>query len=190
MNSFFICPLHFGSKRIFISIKSSLCIQPSLPPALRLSFVLLSTLTSTTSLSCRPLVFLLPRPRATSNSGVCRITQRKPHTHTHLPGVSPCPLGRGWFCVLCVFAEECDSSDRLINLGFIHHPAHSVLCLLFPHSHFPSSNVSALKQGLHYWWSCRPPPQPSVCLGRRVDAGQEGQFEGFTEWVSPCWTGC
>lgn len=172
-------PLHL------LSSPCSLFTQPSLPLALRPSFVSLSSLASATRLSCRPLVFLLPRPRATRNSGVVHKLlsprgKKNKTKNTALSFYPPTPHGQGLIpCLVRVCWRARLQRQTGVSLGFMDRSSSSfgfvsiISRLSFP----PSSNVSALKQGLHYWWSWRPPPQPSVCLsGQKGDAGQEGHF--------------
>lgn len=91
-----------------------LSVYLSAPPLLTRS---LHLLTSATGLSCRPLVFLLPRPGTTGSPG------SHTHTHTHPQTAFTFliwhPSGKGRFCVLCMFVDEHSSSGRLIGQGFL-----------------------------------------------------------------------
>lgn len=177
----------YSSNHLFIfvayPVNTNLHILPPLASPFRSSFVhsqplfLSFTPTSATGLSCWPLVFLLPRPRTTGNSGV--------HTepYTHLSRVAPLRQR----LILC-FVHVCRGA-RLqwqTSTAGIYIPAHLV-SIIFSFS-FSSQLCFCTKTRSALLMKLPPPPSPSVCLGGGVDAGQEGRFEGFRKWVGK-WIG-
>lgn len=109
---------------------TSHCNSPPLLCWQSASISLCFTPNSATGLSCRPLVFLLPRLATIGSPGGHTIKHTNSHPRTGFTFLIWHPLGGEQDCVLGLFVDERSSSHRLIGWGF-YILSHLVFCPLF-----------------------------------------------------------